>query len=419
MKNPHRYGTDVIIVGGGISGLYAAQKCILQGFSVMVLEKSKHLGGRIHTIYKDGYHYEAGAGRFSSNHHILRRLLHQHHLTEVPNSKRYQYNEHPSPVQSILKQLMRLIQNVPEEELMRVSFRQLCERLLGREKTNLLIYAFGYNAEFDLANAYTAVSMFNRDFMSRTYFSCKEGYGELIRRMEHFIATHKAPIFKATTVHKVDQKATHCIVHAIDGNGVRRAYHCKAVICAIPKKELECLEQFDANQRELLNKVTPVSLHRIYGQFPAHPKPWFSNVFRTSTNDSIRQFIPMNKKHGVAMISYSDTRYADYWKRQADKGDEHLKKEVLKHLHAVFPSIPKIHAPEWIESHYWSEGVHLWKPGTNVDDVMPKIQHIAGEGGRVFVAGEAYSKIQGWIEGALESVDTVFPAVSNVVLKYL
>lgn len=115
------------------------------------------------------------------------------------------------------------------------------------------------------------------------------------------------------------------------------------------------------------------------------------------------------------MVSYSDTRYADEWKRHADKGQKHLETRLLKHLRTVFPGDPDIPAPMWIRSYYWPEGVHLWKRGIDVDEVMPKVQFISGKDGRVFIAGEAYSKIQGWIEGALESVDDIMSAVMKVV----
>jgi phytoene dehydrogenase-like protein len=50
----HEYIYDIIIVGGGISGLYMARKCLSDGLSVLLLEKEDRLGGRIHTKYNQG-----------------------------------------------------------------------------------------------------------------------------------------------------------------------------------------------------------------------------------------------------------------------------------------------------------------------------------------------------------------------------
>jgi monoamine oxidase len=212
-------------------------------------------------------------------------------------------------------------------------------------------------------------------------------------------------IYKSTVVTNIESKSDYCIVHATDALGNARRYIGKHVICAIPQSDLAALDQLDANQRTLINTVAPISLNRVYGEFSSCPKPWFANLPRTTTSDKLRQFIPINNATGVAMVSYSDTRYADFWKKKSDKGVDVLKKEVLKHLHAVFPDVSSIPKPEWIGSYYWPAGVHMWKPGANADAVIPQMQNIMS---RVYIVGEAYCKIQGWIEGALESVEDVF-----------
>jgi monoamine oxidase len=406
MKNMKKYNTDIVIIGGGISGLYTAKKCIENGLSVLLLEKSQQLGGRIHTIYQPPYQYEAGAGRFNKNHILLRNLLKQYGLHEVANSKKHTYNGNPSPAETLLKRVIKEARTVPHTTLQTMTFRSFCESVLGKSNTIELINAFGYNAEFELANASSAIDMFRRDFLEGTsYFSCREGLSELVNRIEAHIAPYST-IYKSTRVTNIETKNDIFIVHANDAMGYPRKYVGKVVICAIPKNDLEQLSQFTQQQRILLDSVSPVSLHRIYGAFPT--RSWFNALSKTTTHDHIRQFIPINKSNGLAMVSYSDTDDADYWKKQADKGSEHLKKEVLKHLHAVFPEIPAIPQPKWLDSHYWPAGVHMWKKGIDSSQVMPKVQHIMG---RFYIVGEAYCKIQGWIEGALESVEEIIPQV--------
>ena len=58
---------DIIIIGGGIAGLYTLYSLSKKhpNLKILLLEKGKNLGGRIYT-YKDQYMtLEAGAGRFS------------------------------------------------------------------------------------------------------------------------------------------------------------------------------------------------------------------------------------------------------------------------------------------------------------------------------------------------------------------
>jgi monoamine oxidase len=419
MKNTKQYSTDVVIVGGGIAGLYAAKKCLANGMSVLILEKAGHLGGRIHTIYRpDGYHIEAGAGRFNAKHTIMRSLIREYGLTELPIktrtqyvSTKFKYDGKPvttsSPSHSLLQRVLTESKKWAPQELMKMSLKTFCDRVIGKVHSAILVNSFGYNGEFEKANAHTCLEMLRRDFMNSSYMICKEGLSELVRRMEVSIMPHTT-IYKNTEVTGVESKSSYCIVHAKDGAGNARRYIGRIVICAIPQNELKSFTQFTREQQALLNSVASISLNRVYGQFPT---PWFKKVPRTTTDDRIRQFIPVNPAQGVAMVTYSDTRYADYWKRQADKGSDHLKKEVLKHLNAVFPDVTSIPSPNWVESYYWPAGVHLWRPGVDANKVIPQIQTIMGTAARVYVVGEAYCKFQGWIEGALESVEDIMSYV--------
>ena len=59
---------DLVIIGGGISGLFLAYKLCETNLKILVLEKDSNLGGRIQTKYVNNYLYEGGAARFNENH---------------------------------------------------------------------------------------------------------------------------------------------------------------------------------------------------------------------------------------------------------------------------------------------------------------------------------------------------------------
>ena len=52
-RQPNCLDTEVVVVGGGISGLACASALRKEGVKVVVLEASHHLGGRIRTIRED------------------------------------------------------------------------------------------------------------------------------------------------------------------------------------------------------------------------------------------------------------------------------------------------------------------------------------------------------------------------------
>ncbi len=58
-NNEYHYDYDVVIVGGGLSGLSSAY--YLNNYDVLILEKESYLGGRIMTMTNDNLSYDLGA----------------------------------------------------------------------------------------------------------------------------------------------------------------------------------------------------------------------------------------------------------------------------------------------------------------------------------------------------------------------
>ena len=67
--------TDVIIIGGGLSGLTAANYLHRQGFSIQMLEASGRVGGRVKTEEKNGFRLDRGFQVFATAYPEARALL--------------------------------------------------------------------------------------------------------------------------------------------------------------------------------------------------------------------------------------------------------------------------------------------------------------------------------------------------------
>ena len=121
----------------------------------------------------------------------------------------------------------------------------------------------------------------------------------------------------------------------------------------------------------------------------------------SSVNNPIRQIIPIKKSIGLFQISYTDWYYADYW---GNLNNNDWCKLVKIFLEEVFCR-KNIDMPIWYKRFYYKNAVHCWKPGVNETYLYKKIMKIREN---VFIAGESYSKIQGWCEGSLiSSIDLV------------
>ncbi|WP_169736746.1 protoporphyrinogen/coproporphyrinogen oxidase [Pseudonocardia spinosispora] len=65
----------VIVVGGGIAGLSAAYRLREAGAEVTVLERANRVGGRMHTIERDGYRIDAAASVLPTTYRNTLRLI--------------------------------------------------------------------------------------------------------------------------------------------------------------------------------------------------------------------------------------------------------------------------------------------------------------------------------------------------------
>jgi len=80
----------VIVIGAGAAGLSAAWYLQKAGFDVLVLEGSDRVGGRVHTIRKDGYILDLGADGNSTGYHtyldLTREMGLEHAMSWMPGT---------------------------------------------------------------------------------------------------------------------------------------------------------------------------------------------------------------------------------------------------------------------------------------------------------------------------------------------
>ena len=316
-------------------------------------------------------------------------------------------------IQQIIKQSSKYSQSY----LQSISFDVLCKKILNKESIKLQDM-FGYDAEFKYCNAYDAIRMFKRDFQELgTYFIVKDGLSKLVKLLkEEIIKIAKNKKIHVTFKKNKEISEFYFKKVATVKTKTGEIYEGNKLIWAVPKKALLEIHGWTNTQRKLLDTVNSISLHRIFCQFPYDNdtgKSWLTNIERTTTNDAIRQFIPMGTTKGFAQVSYSDSYYADYWNKYLKQSKIKFTNELLIHLKKIFPEVQEyINKPIYIDSQYWLDGVHMWKEGVNSIELHKQIQNI-GNNNPIYIVGEAYSMHQCWIEGALETVENVFQMIEK------
>jgi len=66
---------DILIVGAGVAGITCALRCQEMGMNFLIIEKNDRVGGRLGSVYEDGYTFDIGFQVFNSSYHETKNFL--------------------------------------------------------------------------------------------------------------------------------------------------------------------------------------------------------------------------------------------------------------------------------------------------------------------------------------------------------
>ncbi|HLO04503.1 MAG TPA: FAD-dependent oxidoreductase [Symbiobacteriaceae bacterium] len=243
------------------------------------------------------------------------------------------------------------------------------------------------------------------------------------------------------------------------------------IILALPRRALELIEPtntFNAQSLALKPLIDAVQSYPAFKLFLLYSHRWWESARgiiqgRSVSDLPIRQtyyFRPdqsaqqnsTDPAYGLLMASYDDVWAVDYWRgmgvpvaelaktsqefrrmlekipiedarggvattlppvtllQQANSAMLARAKEQLALLHGLNPSDipdPIVGAyTDWTHDPYGG-GWSFWQPQVNVKEIMPKVRQPLGENLPVYIIGDTYSGLQGWVEGALSSAEIV------------
>ena len=381
------------IVGGGITGLYCALK-LSKTHKVVLFDDRDYLGGRIKT-YR---HMELGAARFNKSHRLLFELIRRYSLTPVPLPRNYDYMDGSTLYKNANRLFDSGIQQVIEHlhpKLRDLTFYEHCVNLLGKSDTDTLVSLFGYYTEMKEMNAYDAIQSFQVDFVATQYYVLAEGLSTLCEHMANEILQNGSVIYTKERV----TEAT-----ATTLTTTKRHLEVDEVIFCTKARQLN---QFPLLKsiHSCLRAVHEAPLLRIYARYKT---VWFKDLNRMTTNNVLRQIIPIDKEKGLIMVSYTDGKDTEPFLPLLKKPKE-LSEMIHENLSQLFPDrrIPK---PTFLLPYYWEVGTHVWKPGVNSSHIYQKVLNPLKH---VYVCGEAYSMRQEWIEGGLMMAKDVIELIQS------
>jgi Flavin containing amine oxidoreductase len=398
---------DIIIVGGGISGLYSAYKILKMApeTKLLVLEghKKQWLGGRLGNEMFQGTQVVTGAG--------VGRKEKDYLLIELLRELKVPYNEFqvaPKPAQTIsppcnVKKLINILKKQFKEKSaiapVKKTFKEFALPILGPELYKNLTICLGYT-----------------DYENEDVYDTLYNYG-LEDNFDTWTALHVPwKLLVETIAKKVGIKNIHCssyvtnieqlspcnfIVKTDKGN----TYLCNKVILATTISSIQKLLPNDP----IYQQIHGQTFLRLYGKFTKSSTEIVKQYVPgyTIVPGPLKKIIPMDTDKGVYMIAYSDNEDAKYLKDRLMNTQKN--RDYFCELLEEALGIPKgaLNLIS-IKDYYWPVGTHYYEPlhgpFKNRKDFIKKAQNpMTG----MLVVGEMISMNQGWTQGALESVESV------------
>jgi protoporphyrinogen oxidase/cytochrome b involved in lipid metabolism len=443
---------DYLIVGAGISGLYTAFK-LNQSFpdkKICIIESTEYIGGRLHSIKYDGIIVDGGGARFNIEQYRVISLVKELNLIDklIPISNDIKYiSVKPKydinletifpTINSFIKYLQKYIKtnNITEKELINTTILDFVDKKLINEYPTIKQYLtdiYPYYSELGILNALESIKLFTNEFSNKMKYYCFNGGMEQLTEIIYnkLKKLSNIQIYKSSKLDKIIKQSiktedtnTNTYYDIICNSTQPISYSTQNLIITIPKNKLLEIDYLTKNKTlfNFINSVQDEPLYRIYARYPLDKttgKVWFENIGKISTNIPIKYIIPVNPKKGVIMISYTDSKFAEYWSKQLMKDTDtnnNFENTLNKQLKEIFPDI-NIPKAKWYKHCYWKIGAGYWKSGYDRKDIMNKItKPIDNE--NLYICGENYSSHQAWVEGSLETSNLVLSKL-GIDIKY-
>ena len=429
---------DIVIVGGGISGIYSMYnlKKKYPKLKVLLLEKEDRFGGRVYSfntkVDNIDYVMDLGAGRIGHHHKLMVSLIKElkleKYMFNIGNTENYiEYNKKTKEVsdkseykKKYEKMLYKLFNNAKIDNLSKIFLikhylNKILIKFLPKSIYKFVENSFEYENKLFYLNAYDAINYFKYDYNDKShFFIMTNGLSSIINAMLNNISQNKKyKVKKNSYVNNIiyNNETSNYNINFKENNNTYNI-SCKHLICALPRCDLIKFKILNPYLRELntINEISKVRIFEIYNKtLHANGKEemWFENIKKTTTNEELQFIIPINPETGLIMSSYNEnlSTKENYWNNLYKKGSNILKVKLREKLNNLF-RIYNIVIPEskYIKFYYWRSGVACWKKNVDSHYISQKILNLMPH---FYICGENYSNYQAWCEGALESSESV------------
>jgi hypothetical protein len=399
---------DIIVVGGGLSGLYSAYniKKMFPKINLLVLESNKRefIGGRIgnYKFYGQDIVIAAGVGREDTN-ELLIKLLKELDINYTSFVVDMHYSKQIKNVINVKEYLIKLrtiynkYKNPPS-----ITFKKFFVEHLGLKEYNDFVISSGYS---DYANedVYEVLYYYQMEDNAPGWTALNISWSKLVSKLCQKIGYQN--IITSAKVENINKLVDNSfqLTTTINQNKTKMYYSNKVIVAT----RISSVQKFFPRLK-IYKEIHGQPFLYIYAKFDKQSSELMSQLVTTYTivPGLLQKMIPFSKS--VYMIAYCDNKNAEIlqkYKENTPKNRRFFEKQVEEAL-GIIPNSLKIVG---LKDFYWPIGTHYYEPldlkkYVNRNEFIKEVQH--PETG-ILVVGENVSRKQGWTEGALESVHAV------------
>ena len=413
---------------GGLSAALAISR--LPGIhGVQVLEAQETVGGRLRTHYDAEQRplYEEGAWRISSEHRRMLRLCSELGLEmmEVPS-------EGADSTKAWLDEDCET--TVTEAPLVpcpqgTLSSWDVAAEKLGVRGADLQAARSGY-AGMDVMAAGSDSYGIETDKATSApaYYVPKRGMSSICAglkaELERRPRCHVHLKTRVVDVRRAEQGYMVLCEERVGGNAFSgKSFWADAVVAAVPPSHLAKWPGVSERLAPVLASLSPVPLLKVFSE--AGPEfaaaTGLAGPFHIKSNTLGQQLISNTYPNTTfVQLAYCAGRRAEALERLRLCGDVMgpLAREIMQFVDDPQGRLRKAVLSKKHVVHFWSEAVHVWNPSYGLDVALKSAQacivpHVALP--RFFLCGEAFSTIQGWGEGALETSALVVAEMARIL----
>ena len=365
---------NIVIIGGGISSLYSAYllKKNYPKIKYTIIEKSDECGGRVRMSNLGDVELPTGAyfTRVDKD-RILMKLLKDLDIKIDPYVLDIDYSFKESDIDKLVNKLKKAL---PKYDRSKVKFKEFAKDVLGKDYDNF-INMMGYT-DFENADINDTLFNYGLDDNIPGYKIVNVDWSKVVDKLVSFIGSEN--IVFNTEVKSIKEKNGGFLINS--------KYKCDGVIIGVTINVLKNLLD-----NKIYNQIESQKFIKVF----AKSKDLDIDKY-TVVDSEIRKVIPI--KDDVYTIAFSDNKDAVSIKSKNNNYFEEL-------LSSHFNKDIKITN---VKKFFWEEGTHYYKPlpieYKSRKEFIKEAQHPTDN---IWVVGEVVAEKQGWVEGALSSVEKI------------